>query len=99
MSNYHALELLKTARHKLPETIISNCNTDLLKRISECILKVLNGNIVLTECGKRKLRKYKNLLRSLANKRVSLTRNKVIVQRGGFLMNLLGAVLPALANL
>jgi len=46
----------------------------------------------LTPCQKRKLRK--------ADKRVSLSaKKKSIVQRGGFLLPLLGAVLPTNASL
>jgi hypothetical protein len=60
---------------------------------------VLYGNVTVTECGKRKLRKQKTVLRTLADKRVPLTRKKnIIVQRGVFLLPLLGAVLPALTT-
>jgi hypothetical protein len=100
MSNYHTLQLLKTAKPKLRKAIISNGNSDLIKSIAECILNVLYGNVTLTECGKRKLRKHKTVLRTLADMRVPLTRKKkIIVQRGEFLLPLLGALLSALATL
>jgi hypothetical protein len=99
-SNYHALQLLKTATPKLRKAIISNSISELIKSIAECILNVLYGNVTLTECGKRKFRKHKTVLRTLVDKRVPLIRKKkIIVQRGGFLLTLLGAVLPALATL
>jgi hypothetical protein len=72
-SNYHALQMLKTAGPKLRKAIIWNCKKDLLISISECVLNLLNGNVTLTECGKRKFRKHKTILRSLADKRVPLT--------------------------
>jgi hypothetical protein len=98
-SNFHALQVLKTARPKLRKAIISNSNSDLVRILCECVLNVLHGNIVLTECCKRKLKK-KIILRSLADKLVPLKdTKKVIVQGGGFLVPLLGAVLPALASL
>jgi hypothetical protein len=98
--NYHTLELIKTATPKLLKAINSKSNSDLIKSIAECILKVLYGNVTLTECGKRKLRNHKTVLRTLADKRVHLTRkNKIIVQSGGFLLLLLGALLPDLATL
>jgi len=60
----------------------------------------LRGNVKLTPCQKRKLRKYRAHLRKLADKRVSLTsKKKAIVQQGGFLLSLLGAVLPTIASL
>ena len=53
--NYHTLHVLKEARPKLRKAIISNCDRDLVNSISKCILNVLNCNITLTSCVKRKL--------------------------------------------
>ena len=99
-SNYHALQVLKTADPKLRKAILANCKCDLVKTLSECSLNLLRGNVKLTPCQKRKLHKYRAHLRKLADKRVSLTsKKKDIVQRGGFLLPLLGAVLPTIASL
>ena len=74
--------------------------SELVKTLSECSLNLLRGNVKLTPCQKRKLRKHWVHLRKLADKRVSLTsKKKAIVQRGGFLLPLLGAVLPTIASL
>jgi len=98
--NYHALQVLKTADPKLRKAIIANCKSELVKNLSECSLKLLRGNVKLTPCQKRKLRKHRVHLRKLADKRVSISsKKKAIVQRGGFLLPLLGAVLPTIASL
>jgi len=83
-SYYHTLHVLKTAHPKLRKAIITNCNKELVNSISECILNVLNGNVRLSGCSTRKLRKYKALLRKVADKR---------------LLRLLSAVLPVIASL
>ena len=99
-SNYHALHVLRTAKPKLRKAIMFNCYKELLNSISECILNVLNGNVKLTVCKTRKLRKHKVTLRRMADMRDPLsTKNKLIVQRGGFLLPLLSAVLTAIAYL
>jgi len=99
-SNYYALNVLKSAQPKLQKTIISNCNRELLKCISEFILNVLKGNLKVSDCAKRKLRKHKSVLRKVADKRVtSSVKKRLINQRGGFLLSLLIAVLPTLSNL
>jgi len=72
-SNYHTLHVLKTAHPKLRKAIITNCNKELVNSISECILNVLNGNVKLSGCRRRKLRNYKALLRKVADKRVPLS--------------------------
>ena len=98
-SNYHVLHVLKKARPKLRKAIVSHCDGELVKSICECVLNVLNGNVRLTECAKRKLWKYKAVLRKFADKRVPLSSKKrLIVQKGGFLLPLLTAVQPALAS-
>ena len=52
-SNYNALQVLKTDQPKLRKAIISNCNRELLDRITECILNVLNGNLKVTDISKQ----------------------------------------------
>ena len=99
-SNYHTLKILKTARPKLLKGIISNCNKDLLNSISKCVLNVLKENIRLSDFAKRKLKKHKSNLRSFTGKRLPLTpKERIIVQRGGFLLRLLTAVSPNSASL
>jgi hypothetical protein len=99
-SNYHHLQVLKTAKPQLRKAIVKNCNSELVKSISECVLNVLNDNLKLTVCQKKRLQKYKVPLRALADKRVSIsTKKRLINQRGGFLVPLLSAVLPTIASL
>ncbi len=52
-ANYNMLQVLKNAKPKLRNDIISNFNNDLLHSINECVLNVLNGNIRLSDCAKR----------------------------------------------
>jgi len=82
------------------KAILANCKSELVKTLSECSLNPLRSNVKLTPCQKRKLRKHILHLRKLADKRVSLSsKKKAIVQRGGFLLPLLGVVLPTIASL
>jgi hypothetical protein len=95
-SNYHKLQALRTAKPKLRKAKIANCEGDLVKAISECAINVLAGNIPLKQCQKRALKKYKCRLRKVADRHESIKKKqRYIVQNGGFLLPLLGAVLPA----
>ena len=68
--------------------------------ISECVLNVLNNNVALTVCVKCKLSKHKLALRKLLNKKLPIIdKKRLIVHRGGFIIPLLGTVLPTLASL
>ena len=97
-TNYHTLQVLKTADPKLRKAIISKCNKELVNCISECFLNVLNGNIQLPGCVTRMLQKHKAALRKVSDRRVPLSKKKkLIVQRAGFLLPLL--ILPTLASL
>ena len=87
--------MLKTAQPKLRKAIVSNCNKELEKSICECVLNMLNGNVKLSGCDTYKLRKHKAFLRKVDDKLFPLSsKKKLIVQRRGFLLPLLSAVLP-----
>ena len=90
--------MLKAAKLKLRKAIISNCDRELVNSICECVLNMLIGNVKLSGCVTLKLRKHKAVLRKVADRRIPLSSKKLIVQRGGFLLPLLNAVLPALAT-
>jgi len=99
-SSFYKLHVLKDAKPKLRKAIISNCDKELIHTISECALNVLRGNVNLTDCQKKRLRKFKGSLRTVVDKRVPLSRKKRLInQSGGFLIPLISAVLPTLASL
>jgi len=99
-SNFHHLQVLKTAKPQLRKAIIKNCSSELVKTISECVLNVLRNNLQLTACQKKRLQKFKGPLRALADNRVSISSKKRLLnQRGGFLVPLLSVILPAITSL
>ena len=68
--------------------------------ISEIALNTLKGNIKSTPQLYKKLRKNRNILRSLASKNCSICKKrKIIGQQGGFLPLLIPAALSALSGL
>jgi len=81
--NYHHLQVLKTAKPQLRIAIIKNCNSELVKSISERVLNVLRDNLKLTACQKR-LRKFKVPLRALADKRVPISTKKRLINKEDF---------------
>jgi len=99
-SNFHKLHTLKGTQPKLRKALISNCDKDLVKCVCECALNLLHGNVQLSDCTRRKLLKYRRRLRTVVDRRVLLARKKkLIIQRGGFLVPLLTAVLFTSASL
>jgi hypothetical protein len=79
------------------KAIISHCDKDLMKCISECALNVFNGNL---PCDASKLRKPKVALLKFSDRHVSFSGKKgLIVQRGGFLLPLLSAILPSIVGI
>ena len=98
--NYNALTYLAGLKgRKLNRVLKSACDQDLTKAICECSLNVLNGHVKLSPPQLSKLKKHKKKLRILANKSIPISRKKAVVQQGGFIAPLLGAVLPVLASL
>ena len=99
-SNYHSLHVLKDARPKLRRAILAHSDGELINSVGECALNVLQVNVKLSKCAKRRLRKFRRQLGTVADKHVPVARKKkVIIQRGGFLVPRLTVVLPTIASL
>jgi hypothetical protein len=99
-SQYHILQVLKSAKPKLRKVILQEADRELILAIVECVLNVLNGNCKLRTCVKNKLRKHKHLLRRLVDRSEKIyAKRKRIIQRGGFLIPLLSTVLSGLTSL
>lgn len=94
------LQVLKRAKPKLRRAILEKSDKALVLAIAECALNVLNGNCKLSKCTIRNLRKYKNSLRQVVDKSQKLdTKRRFIIQKGGFFIPLLSAVLTGLSAL
>ena len=89
------LRLLCHAKPGVVKAVLKNASPDLLKSILECASNVLKGNVPVTPSQKRLLARYKKDLRCLVNKKISLKRKKVIIQKGGFI----GALLKPIAGI
>lgn len=100
-NNIDFLRVLKRCNTKQRRALLQAADNKLLKAICECVLNVLRGTVKLNPSQKGKLRRHKETLRQLADKRVPLNKKKnVLVQKGdGFLGLLLAPVLQQLASL
>jgi hypothetical protein len=74
---------------------------DIIKLLTEIAHNTLQGNIPLNTLQLKRLRKYKQMLRTLSNRAVSLRekRDLVVRQRGGFLPILLPIIASAVGGL
>ena len=96
------LALAKAHPH-VCKAILRGANQDLLQCLSECALNILKGNVTLKPSEKARLTKYRQKLRKVADKKVSLKQKHKIVQTGGFapalLAPLLAPLIAPLANM
>lgn len=96
MDNRHLLYTLKESNGTLQKHIINHSKPDLVKSLCEICVNTLNGNVKLTGGQLKKLKRYKKEIRMMAQPKVSLSRKKkVLVQTGGFLPALVGALVSA----
>ena len=95
--NKHLLQVLAKSKPNVVKSVIKSADRDLIDTLCECCLNVLNGNVPLAPPQKRKLCKYKTVLRTLAYKKQASQQKKKrsLLQKGGFLPALLA---PALAG-
>lgn len=80
---YAKLKVLLISSPPVVEDLISS-STDIVKGVSELALNVLyNKHFVLTAQQKRNLKKYKPILKKLADSKISvLTKQRLLVKRG-----------------
>ena len=89
------LALAKAHPH-VCKAILRGADKDLLQCLSECALNIFKGNVTLKPGEKARLTKYRQKLRKVADKRVSLKQKHKIVQTGGFAPALLAPLLAPL---
>ena len=77
----------------------TNLNKDFINCICECAQNLLRGKVPLNKKHKAALLRRKKTLRELVKRKVSLTKKKNIIQRGGFLGALLGPIVSILGGL
>ena len=82
--------LNRTKNTKLRNAVLEYADADLISALCECAQNILRGTVRLTPREKVRLRKYKDKLRLIANRRLSISRRRrEIQQNGGFLPALL----------
>ena len=106
-SRKHA-DILRALYHLNSEqraALLKKADSALVRRICECALNLLSGNVPLNKQHKKRLRKHANLMRKLADPQRDLRSKKRIIATqtgGGFLPALLapiiGSVLASLVS-
>lgn len=91
------LYVLRAATPKLRSAIIKNADPQLIKTLCEISYNTLRGNTKLCPKTKKILSGYKRELRHIGSpKRSLLSKRKILVQRGGFIPTLIGAILSGI---
>lgn len=98
--NFDFLRVLKIANKKQRKAILDSGSKDLILCLCEVIDNVLSGTVKLSTKQKKDLSKYKNILRQLIDKKVTITKKrKLFIQKGGFLPAILGPALGLAATI
>lgn len=94
-------QVLQRSNPKERISILKGADNRIIKLIAEMALNTLHGNIRLTRKQRKGLQRHKQILRSLANKRIRLgeKRQLLIQQKGGFLPLLLPIIASALGGI
>ena len=96
----HALNILSKSSGKRRKDILKHADKELVTCIGECALNVLKGNVSLKSSQKKKLKRHKKHIRTLADKKIPHSKRKrLLVQKGGFLGALLAPILGSIGGL
>ena len=91
------LEYIRQLSSKDQKSFISTASKGLLHCLSGICLNIVKRNIPLSPLEIRKLRKYEKEIKTLAERRHSLSKRKKILASGGFMSTLL-TLLPTLVS-
>lgn len=94
------LQLLAHSSAKRRKALVKEATKDELAALFEICFNILRGNLPLNSYMKKKLKREKQTLRTLADKKVSMKKKrKVINQKGGFIGTVASIALPLIASL
>ena len=92
--------LSKSKQKKRRDLLIELASSQELNAIIECIINILRGNVSLNERRKKKLSRFKNVMREVALKSNPIKKKKrILQQKGGFLGALIPIALSAIGSL
>lgn len=96
--HYYFLRMLARTHPSQKRALLKSASKEQISSLCEICLNIANGNVPVNV---KKLKKYKNTVRNLAKKSISLQakRNMLINQSGGFLPLLAPAILSALGGI
>jgi hypothetical protein len=100
--NARFLNELKKANPIKRRKILANSGSKEIATISEISKNLLHSRFKLNPKAKRRLCKYKRLIRRLASRKTNYkTKKRALLQKGGFgvLPLILGTIAPLIANL
>ena len=97
--NLSLLDVLQKANKAQRSAIINTATTDQLQCICDCASNILNENVKITETELKRLKRYQNHIRFLANNNGNPDKKKIIIQEGGFLPLLLTPILSVAGSL
>ena len=95
------LHVLATGNPKQREGVLAGASKELIYCICECALNILRGNVSLSTKEKKSLKRHRQKLRDLSNKKISIKKKRQLMlkQRGGWVTAVLAPILSSLAGL
>lgn len=94
------LKVLYKANPKQRRLILQKSSDEFVLSLCEVALNILHGIIPLTPTQHRRLKKRKNEIKYVANKKIGVKRKRRLInQRGGFLLPLLSVAIPFISSL
>lgn len=96
----HLINVLATASPKLRKAILNQADKSLIQTLTESCHNVANGNIKISPCNLRKLKRYKSQIRKITCPKSGWQlKKKVLIQSGGFLPILMPIISSVLGGI
>ena len=97
--NASFIKLLIQAKPRMIKQYVKHASKDQISCLLDCCLNVLKGNVHVTPCQMRNLRRHKNNLLTVVKKKTADKKRRAISQKGGFLGAILKPVVQTVGAL
>lgn len=93
------LKCFKRMNNSERKKYVKKCDKSVIHCICECVRNLLKGQLPVKSSHLDGLSRYKQSLRNLSHKKLSLVKRRNILQKGGFLYTLMPSLLSGLSTI
>jgi hypothetical protein len=99
VDNQDILRVLSRNNKKINKTILNNCDKKVLVTICDICHNILKGTVKIEDKDLKKIKPFKDKIRTVLEKQTIPAKRKYLIQNGGFLQYLIPTIISSIIAL